>query len=111
MKKVKEAMEKSDKWQKALKEGRVSQNRKGKKYKMDDTVKEKISKSLKEYYNDNKGNKINKENHSRIMSEKKGLRVSQFDLNGNYINTYMSICEALRQTGVARSSIQRCLHP
>jgi group I intron endonuclease len=106
-KKIKEAMEKSEKWKKALAEGRVSQNRKGKKYKMSDSDKEKISKRLKEYFN--KGNNINKEKISRIMTEKFGKKVIQYDINNIYINSYPSISEAVRQTGVSRTSIQYCI--
>lgn len=41
--------------------------------------------------------------------EKQSYMVDQFDLNGNYIATYKSMCEAARITGVTYSNINNCL--
>lgn len=40
---------------------------------------------------------------------KRSYVVDQFDLNGKYIATYKSMCEAARQTGVTYSNINNCL--
>lgn len=41
--------------------------------------------------------------------EKQSYMVDQLDLNGNYIATYPSMCEAARATGVTYSNINNCL--
>jgi group I intron endonuclease len=112
-KKVKDGLQKSEKWQKAFKEGRIGENlKKGNrslwqnKTSMTEEVKNKISESLHKYYEKNKG--INIEKHNKLMSEKLGKQVGQYDLNKNYIKTYLSFAEAGRQTGIPRTSIMSC---
>ena len=43
---------------------------------------------------------------SRIMKTNK--KVIQYDLDMNYINEYVSLCEAERKTNVSRPNITRC---
>ena len=111
---VKKALEKSEKWQKALAEGRVGENLKrenrtewarhtGHKPVFSEEARKKLSENAHKYYEENR------EKHNILMSEKLGYQVNQYDLNGNYIKTYMSIREAVRQTGTVKSSIQLCL--
>lgn len=111
---VKLGLEKSEKWQKALAEGRVGENLKkenrvewvrhtGHKPFMSEEVKKKLSESSHKYFEENR------EKHNILMSEKLGKKVNQYDLSGNYINSYMSIREAVRQTEIPKSSIQACV--
>jgi group I intron endonuclease len=100
---IQEGMINSDKWQLALADGHIGQNRKGKYYEMKNIVKEKISESMNEYY------KENKEKHAKIVSEKLGQKIIQYDMNNVYICNYPSIAEAVRQTGAPKTSIQYCL--
>jgi group I intron endonuclease len=101
--KVKVALEKSEKWQKALAEGRVGENRKGKKYKMKTHDKEKIREGMNKYYRENK------EKHAKIVSEKLGQKIIQYDINNTYICNYPSIAEAVRQTGIPKTTLQYCV--
>jgi group I intron endonuclease len=111
---VKVGLEKSEKWQKALAEGRVGENLKkenrvewirhtGHKPIMSEEVKKKLSENAHKYYEENR------EKHNILMSEKLGHQINQYDLNDNYIKTYMSIREAVRQTNIPRTSIQYCI--
>jgi group I intron endonuclease len=100
---IKIGMQNSEKWQTVLSEGRIGDNRRGKTYQMSDNTKEKISESINNYYKNNKGI------HTKLMSDKLGHKISQYDLNSNHIIDYPSIAEAVRQTGAAKSSIQLCL--
>jgi len=60
-------------------------------------IKSKIKEGLK---NSEKWNIIKK-----TMSELVGLKIAQYDMENNYINNFISISEAARQTGIAKSSI------
>ena len=89
--KIKDGMRNSEKWKKAINEKRVGN------YKQKSTKKEtknKISKSLKEYYAIEK----HKENI-------KGIKIQQYDKNNNLLNEFSSIREASRITNIARTSI------
>ena len=43
------------------------------------------------------------------MSEKVGIKICQYDHNNIYINSYLSIAEAVRKTGAKKTSIQMCI--
>jgi group I intron endonuclease len=94
---IKEGMNKSEKWQS------VKHNKKENPRKWGDDIKDKISESMNNYY------KENKETHAKIVSDKLGHKISQYDLNSNYIVDYPSIAEAVRQTGIPKTSIQYCM--
>lgn len=42
-------------------------------------------------------------------AEKQSYKVDQFDLNGKYVGTHKSMCEASRNTGVPYSNINYCV--
>lgn len=62
-------------------------------------IKQKISYSLKNYYND------------ETIINKKNIKVQQYDLTGNLIKTYISMNEAAKEIGVAQKSISRASDP
>ena len=41
------------------------------------------------------------------MAKSKGIKVEQYDLHNNLLNTFPSIAEAARQTKISESSIQK----
>ena len=90
-------MEKSEKWQK------VKNNKKENPHTWDDNVKTKISESMNKYY------KENNEKHAKIVSEKLGQKIIQYDINNTYICNYPSIAEAVRQTGIPKTTLQYCV--
>jgi group I intron endonuclease len=71
-------------------------------YKIDNSIKNKISSSLKEFYKNN--NKV-------IKLKGNNIWVEQYDLNNNLINTFYSLSEAARSVGVASNSIIRASDP
>lgn len=93
---------KSEKYKKAVAEGRV-----GGASKRED-VKKKISDGLKEYYKDNPDKilKVDSNKHRITMAKAVGIGILQYDLNNSIIGSYSSIAEASRISGVHRSTIQ-----
>jgi len=99
--KIKDGMYKSEKWhniknQKSL----YNYNKRN----HSETSKNKIKESLRKYFNDSGG--INIENHRQIMAQSKGIKVKQYDKTNSIINTFFSISDASRKTGISSSSIQ-----
>jgi group I intron endonuclease len=94
---IKEGMNKSEKWK------AVKNNKKENPRTWDEDVKTKISEGMNKYY------KENKEKHAKIVSEKLGQKIIQYDINNTYICNYPSIAEAVRQTGTPKTSIQYCI--
>ena len=43
------------------------------------------------------------------MGKSTGLKIGQYNLNNELISTFVSISEASRQTGISKSSIQKCV--
>ena len=41
------------------------------------------------------------------MSKAVGIKIGKYNLNNELINTYVSISEASRQTGISKKSIQK----
>jgi group I intron endonuclease len=68
-------------------------------YKCNSEVKEKISKSLINYYRDDS------------IENKNNIKVEQYDLNNNLIKTFNSMSEAAKEMGVAQFSIARASNP
>lgn len=100
---VSELIQNSEKWQKALAEGRIG-NKGGT---HSEETKNKISESVKEYHklNNNTLN-INQQTHSDIMTKAIGRKVSQFNKDGTLIATFNSIQLASKNTSINRNSIQ-----
>jgi group I intron endonuclease len=96
-----EVVRKSEKWNKAIEEGRIG-NRGGKK---DDKIKNKISEGLKKYF-ENNGSPINKKKHSEIMTKINGKKVIQYSKEEIYIASFDSIILASKSTGIERRAIQ-----
>lgn len=101
----------------------ISMSQKGKI--ISDKQRQKISKSLKEFYKNHPekrqeiGEKSKGRKHSKEFCEKMRKikteqmkdwrkRLMQYDLQGNYIATYDGLSEAEEKTGVIRSSISKC---
>lgn len=91
-----ELQRKSEKWQKALKEGRIG----GKSGKRGEEIKNKISKTLKTYFENNR------DKHSKIMTKVNGRKVMQYSNEGVYIASFDSILLASKTTGIDRGAIQ-----
>ena len=75
--------------------------------------KAKITNGLLEYYKNtpNGKSRINIENHRKAMSTAVGKKIHQIDKNTKQIlNTYISIQEASRQSGVHRYTIHRNIY-
>jgi group I intron endonuclease len=96
-----EVIRKSEKWQKALKEGRIGKRG----VKIDNETKNKISEGLKKYF-ENNGSSINKEKHSQIMTKVNGKKVEQYSKDGVYIASFDSIVLASKTIKIDRRAIQ-----
>lgn len=44
------------------------------------------------------------------LRKPRGVRISQYDTDGNYIATYRSVTEASRRTGISRGMISHCVN-
>ena len=103
--KIKNGLKNSEKWKLAKENGLLGNNNNRK---QTEETKAKISESIKKYFsNTNKNNKetINKEKHREIMAKSKGIKVQQCDEYHNVINTFISLSDAERQTGVSKATI------
>lgn len=95
-----EILKKSEKWQKAVEEGRIG-NRGGK---HNSESNKKISESVKKYFN----NIDNKKKHSVIMRNINGTKIFQYNKDDVLIASYNSIIEASEITNINRATIQSC---
>lgn len=93
---VGELIKNSEKWKKALAEGRIG----GKN--LSEEKKEQISNSLKEYF---KSDKV-RQQISKTMTKINGRKVGQYTLDGTLIGKYDSITQASKSTSIHISSIQ-----
>ena len=93
----------SEKYKLALKEGRIG-GRAHKDGAPSTETKEKIRKSVLKYF-EGEGGKSNIEKHRAAMAKTKGRKVDQFDKDGNYIKTYVSIAEAARELNISKAGI------
>lgn len=96
------ALKSSEKWQKAVADGRVG-NRGGH---LDEKTKEKIAESVKKYYSAESGT----EKHRLAVIKALGKAVVQSNPDGVIINTFPTIAEASRRTGVSKGGIQFVLY-
>jgi len=95
-----ELMRQSEKWQKALAEGRI-----GGHAKQTEESKKKISESLKEYYKNNTVNLIKQISAIKKANSKK---VIQYSKDKKVIQHFDSITIAAEKTGVGRRNINAC---
>uniref|UniRef100_A0A6C0DEF8 GIY-YIG domain-containing protein n=1 Tax=viral metagenome TaxID=1070528 RepID=A0A6C0DEF8_9ZZZZ len=93
-------MRKSEKWQKALAEGRIGGHAKT------EEGRKKISESLKKYYANNNHTEINRKKHSEAMTKAIGRKVSQYTKEGVFIASFDSIVEAAEKNGLTRGCVQ-----
>jgi len=100
-----ELMKKSEKWQKALVERKNNSN-----YCTEET-KNKISKSVTQYYNsiNIKQKEERYKKHSIVMTKAIGKKVSQYSIEGKFIESFSSIIEAQEKTGIKRRNIGNVL--
>lgn len=99
----------SEKFRKAVEEGRVGANG-HKDGKISEETKKKISKSVKKYFEEKgEGNHINVENHRKVMAKAVGKKVAQYNEKNEFIAEYPSISEAGRQADISKSNIQHAL--
>jgi group I intron endonuclease len=70
-------------------------------------TKNKIRESVDKYYNENPIiSQVNIIKHRDAMAKSTGVKIRQYDSHNNLINTFVSISEASRQTGITKTSIQ-----
>ena len=69
-------------------------------------TKNKIRESLKKYNIEKQS--INIVKHREAMAKSIGIKVSQYDLNNNLINSFICFADASRQTGIPKSTIKKC---
>ncbi len=106
---VREALQTSEKWKRALAENRAQ--RKGLPIREGSRTEEhnkKISESVKKWYEDT-SIEDRHINLSKIMTELNGRCVIQYTKEGVYINQYPSIAEGARQNGLTRKNVQACV--
>lgn len=101
--KIKLGLLNSEKW-KLAKEQKRSGNNNNRKH--TEESKNKIKDSVKNYFKNSEKSVKNIEKHRKAMSESKGIQVEQYDIDNKLINTFMSINETSRQTGIPSSSIK-----
>ena len=105
---ISERMQNSEKWQAAVKEGRVGgsvHKQKGN----NEAIRQKISESLKKYFKENKGNTyINTEKHRAKMAKVAGKSIHKIE-NEMIIETYDSISEAARKNNVAKTTLMNAV--
>lgn len=108
-----ELLRKSEKWQKALKEGRIGHSKNGS-YKQTDDCKKKISESLKAYYKTQNDQDISKgvkdkKKHSEIMTLAIGRKISQYSKENILIASFNSIKEGAEKNNLTRKNVQACV--
>jgi group I intron endonuclease len=99
----------SEKFKKALEDGNIGGKAHGDgNGHLANETKNKISESLKKYYNTNTTN-INIEKHRNVMAKSVGICVEKYTKEGILIKTYQSISEAARDNGIHKNAIQQSL--
>lgn len=106
---ISSAVKKSDKFKKAVEEGRIG----GKAHKDGQYLEEtktKISESLIKHYEENINTRqINIKKHREVMTKATGKKVAQYTKDNEFVKEYCSIREADRLSGVKKSNIQQVL--
>jgi group I intron endonuclease len=99
----------SEKYKKAVKEGKVG-GKAHKDGKQSEETKKKIRESVLKYYEDNSDSrKINIEKHREVMTKSKGRKITQYTKDNEFIKEYNSISEAGRLSEATKTNIQRVL--
>lgn len=104
---IREKMENSEKWQKALAEKRCGNNNNRK---HTEEGKQKISESVKSYFRNNGKSDINVEKHREAMAKSKGKEIEQYSLDNEFIQKFASMSMAARETELPRITIQLNLY-
>jgi group I intron endonuclease len=99
-----EAQKKSDKWKLAIAEKRLGPKKGSISAQHSEEHCKKISESIKKSF----ANEIIYANHCKKMTEINGRPINQYTMDGTFINKYVSIKEAGKQTGINRIAIQAC---
>ena len=109
-----ELLRNSEKWQQAVREGRIGGGNHGTSY--TEESKKKISEGLKAYYKKRKEDSINKKeiyiNREKISETRRkiyGRKVSQHTIDGTFVASFDSIIEAAEKCGFPRRNIQACV--
>lgn len=105
------AVKNSEKWRKAVEEGRIGGNA-HKNGKISEETKEKIRESVLKFYNKDGiigDHNNNIEKHREAMAKAKGRKVAQYTKDNDFIKEYNSINEAGRLSEAKASNIQRVL--
>lgn len=106
---ISECVKRSEKFQKAMAERREN-NKQGISKKMSEETKEKIRKSLKEYYEKNEPKKKgSNQNHIDGVNRVLSKPIAQYTKEGTLVKEYISIAEAGRTSGVKRNNIKQAL--
>jgi len=101
--KIKLGLINSEKW-KLAKEQKRSGNNNNRKH--TDESKNKIRESIKNYFKNSEKSVNNIETHRNAMALSKGIKIEQYNMDNILMNSFISINEASRQTGISASSIK-----
>jgi group I intron endonuclease len=101
---VSEALKTSEKWKLAIAEKRLGPKKGSIGAQHSEEHCKKISESIKKSF----ANEIIYANHCKKMTEINGRSINQYTMDGTFINTYVSITEGGKQTGINRIAIQAC---
>lgn len=103
---VSEALKTSEKWKRAIAEGRLGSTKP-----KSEVAKNNISKSVSEYWNSkSESEKMSKrESHSIIMSKSIGKKIKQYTQENIFIKEYETVTLAAKETDIGRRNIQNVL--
>lgn len=105
---ISERMKNSEKWQTAIREGRIGGGA-HKNKENNETTRHKISESLKKYHHTKVNNiSVNIEEHRIRMAKAVGKSIHKVE-NENIIETYISISDAARKNNIAISTLKRAV--
>lgn len=106
-KKVIEAQKNSQKWKLAIAEKRLGPKKGSIGAQHSEEHCNKLSESIKKWFANNT-TEDRRAKHSKIMTQVNGKAIAQYTTDGKFINTYISITEAGKHTGINRMAIQAC---
>lgn len=104
-KKVSENLRNSEKFRKAVEEGRVGKGI----LEYTPEIRSKISESLKKHFEKNGPNQINVEKHRSAMAKAKGVSIYQYSTDGKFVASHESIKSASRSLSVQDGALRRAL--
>ena len=103
--KISETLRNSEKFKKAVEEGRVG----GGIHNYTDEIRTKISESLKKHFKTNGPNSVNIENHRIAMAKAKGKKVYQYTKDNEFVEGFDSVNSAARKMSVYGRAIHIAL--